>query len=141
LGPGDHGYKLLKKIFRNKFCQWLFGILPPAAGVGLAAWFSRRSRAVTGQIDERFLGEEKEWLIIYSKEVLGKEYFDYFIFGHRHLPIDFTLGDSGPGPAPTGSRYINLGDWIRYNTYAVFDGDRLSLLTDTSETAAKIIRH
>ena len=79
-------------------------------------------------------GEEKEWLIIYSKEVLGKEYFDYFIFGHRHLPIDYPLGNI------RRSRYINLGDWIRYNTYAVFDGDRLSLLTDTPEMADKIIR-
>ncbi len=146
LGPGDHGYKLLKKIFRNKFCRWLFGILPPALGVGLAGWLSRRSRAVTGQIDERFLGQEKEWLIIYSKEVLGKEHFDYFIFGHRHLPIDYPLGNSGPGSgpaggsAPIGSRYINLGDWIRYNTYAVFDGGRLSLLTDTPGMADKIIR-
>jgi UDP-2,3-diacylglucosamine hydrolase len=134
LGPGDHGYKFLKKVFRNKACQWLFGILPPAVGVGLAGWLSRRSRAVTGQIDEKFLGEEGEWLIIYSKEVLQKEHFDYFIFGHRHLPIDYTLGNSG-------SRYINLGDWIRYNTYAVFDGERMSLLADTPETAVKIIRH
>jgi UDP-2,3-diacylglucosamine hydrolase len=133
LGPGDHGYKFLKKIFRNKACQWLFGILPPAVGVGLAGWLSRRSRAVTGQIDELFLGEEKEWLIIYSKEVLQKEHFDYLIFGHRHMPIDYTLGNSG-------SRYINLGDWIRYNTYAVFDESGLSLLADTPETAAKIIR-
>ncbi|HET6253672.1 MAG TPA: UDP-2,3-diacylglucosamine diphosphatase [Puia sp.] len=133
LGPGDHGYKFLKKIFRNKACQWLFGILPPAVGVGLAGWLSRRSRAVTGQIDELFLGEEKEWLIIYSKEVLSKDHFDYFIFGHRHLPIDYALGNSG-------SRYINLGDWIRYYTYAVFDGEDLSLLADTPGTAVKIIR-
>lgn len=145
LGPGDHGYKFLKKIFRNRACRWLFGILPPAVGVGLAGWLSRRSRAVTGQIDERFLGEEKEWLIIYSKEVLLKEHFDYFIFGHRHLPIDFRLGAGTPGAgtpgvANSGSRYINLGDWIRYNTYAVFDGSDLSLLADTPETAEKIIR-
>jgi UDP-2,3-diacylglucosamine hydrolase len=133
LGPGDRGYKFLKKIFRNKACQWLFGILPPAVGVGLAGWLSRRSRAVTGQIDEQFLGPEKEWLIVYSKELLLSEHYDYFIFGHRHLPIDFSLG-------PSGSRYVNLGDWIRYNTYAVFDGERLSLLTDTPANEAKIIR-
>ncbi len=119
LGPGDHGYKFIKKIFRNKACQWLFGILPPAVGVGLANYLSRRSRAVTGQTDEKFLGEEKEWLITYCKDVLKKEHYDYFIFGHRHLPIDFNLN--------SGSRYINLGDWIRYNSYAVFDGTHLEL--------------
>jgi UDP-2,3-diacylglucosamine hydrolase len=136
LGPGDHGYKFMKKIFRNRFCQWLFGILPPAIGVGLANYLSRRSRAVTGQIDELFLGEDKEWLIIYCKEVLEKQYFDFFIFGHRHLPIDFALCDKNNGT----SRYINLGDWIRYNTYAVFDGTDLSLLTDTAAMSGKIIR-
>jgi UDP-2,3-diacylglucosamine hydrolase len=133
LGPGDHGYKFLKKVFRNRICQALFGILPPAVGVGLAGWLSRRSRAVTGGGDARFLGEENEWLIIYCREVLRTTPIDYFIFGHRHLPIDFLLD-------PAGSRYINLGDWIRYNTYAVLDGDRLSLLSDTPETADKIIR-
>ncbi len=119
LGPGDHGYKFIKKIFRNPVCQWLFGILPPAVGVGIANYMSRSSRAATGQLDDTFLGEEKEWLIAYSKEVLQKERFDYFIFGHRHLPIDFAL--------PNNSRYINLGDWIRYDTYAVFDGNSLEL--------------
>ena len=119
LGPGDHGYKFLKKIFRNKFCQWLFGILPPFAGMGIANYSSRKSRETTGQNVEKFLGEENEWLIIYSKEILQKQPFDYFIFGHRHLPIDFKLNDN--------SRYINLGEWINYQSYAVFDGDNLNL--------------
>jgi UDP-2,3-diacylglucosamine hydrolase len=133
LGPGDHGYKFLKKIFRNKFCQGLFGILPPAVGVGLAGWLSRRSRAMTGSSDAQFLGEDEEWLVIYSREVLAKERYDFLIFGHRHLPIDLLL-DQG------GSRYINLGDWIRYYTYAVFDGEQLALLSETPETSGKIVR-
>jgi len=133
LGPGDHGYKFMKKIFRNPVCQALFGILPPAVGVGLAGWLSRRSRAVTGADDAIFLGEDKEWLIIYCREVLKRGRFDYFIFGHRHLPIDFLLND-------TGSRYINLGDWIRYYTYAVLDGQLLTLQSETPETADKIVR-
>src|SRR5882724_3457148 len=119
LGPGDHGYKTLKKIFRNPFCKWLFGILPPFIGMGLAGFLSRRSRAVTGSSNESFYGEEGEWLISYSKERLEKKHYDYLIFGHRHLLIDFTLKG--------GSRYINLGDWIRYYTYAIFDGQQLSL--------------
>ncbi len=119
LGPGDHGYKLLKKIFRNPFCQWLFGILPPYMGMGLANFMSRRSRSQTGATEEVFLGEDKEWLIIHSKELLQKKFFDFFVFGHRHLPIDHRL--------TTESRYINLGDWIRYFTYAEFDGEQLQL--------------
>jgi UDP-2,3-diacylglucosamine hydrolase len=132
LGPGDHGYKFIKKIFRNKFCQWLFGILPPSVGVGLAGYLSRRSRAVTGLIDEQFLGEEKEWLISYCKEVLQTEDFDYFIFGHRHLPIDFSLNNN--------SRYINLGDWIRYYSYAEFDGEKLELKSVQPELENRTVR-
>ena len=119
LGPGDHGYKRLKKVFRNPVSKWLFGILPPVAGMGLANFLSRRSRAQTGTSEEIFLGEDKEWLLIYSKEKLKEKNTDFFIFGHRHLPIDHRLNGK--------SRYINLGDWIRYYTYAVFDGEKLEL--------------
>jgi len=132
LGPGDHGYKMLKKIFRNPVCQWLFGVLPPVVGVGLANFSSRRSRAVTGNNDGKFLGEENEWLITYCKEVLKQKNYDYLIFGHRHLPIDFSL-------AP-GNRYINLGDWIHYYTYAVFDGQQLTLQSRYPELEGKIVR-
>lgn len=118
LGPGDYGYKLLKKLFRNPLAQWLFGILPPSIGLGIANYYSRRSRAATGAEDDRFLGEENEWLLMYCKEVLQKEHFDFFVFGHRHLPIDFLLN---PG-ASVPSRYLNLGDWIRYDSYVEFDG-------------------
>jgi len=119
LGPGDHGYKRLKKLFRNPVCKWLFGILPPMAGMSLANYLSRRSRVQTGVSEETFLGEDKEWLLIYCKEVLVKKNIDFFVFGHRHLAIDYRLSEA--------SRYINLGDWIRYYTYAVFDGEKLEL--------------
>ncbi len=119
LGPGDHGYKFIKKIFRNRVCQWLFGALPPYFGIGIANYFSRKSRAQTGQTDEIFLGEDKEWLIIYCKGILQKQHYDYFIFGHRHLPINFNLAQN--------SLYINLGDWIKYDSYAVYDGVNLEL--------------
>lgn len=119
LGPGDHGFKFIKKIFRNPVCQWLFGWLHPNLGIGLANYFSRKSREKTGEADADFLGADKEWLIIYCKEVLVKAHYDYFIFGHRHYPIDFALNER--------SRYINLGDWIRNFTYASFDGQDVQL--------------
>ena len=119
LGPGDHGYKRLKKIFRNPVCKWAFGILPPAAGIGLANYLSRRSRAQTGASEEIFMGEDKEWLMIYCREELKKKKIDFFVFGHRHLAIDYRLNNE--------SRYINLGDWINYYTYAIFDGTDMKL--------------
>lgn len=119
LGPGDHGYKFIKKVFRNPICQFLFGMLPPFFGISLANFFSKRSRIMTGSNDEKFLGEEKEWLVVYAKDKLKEEHFDFFVFGHRHLPIDFQLNER--------SRYINLGDWIKYYSYAEFDGSQLLL--------------
>jgi len=119
LGPGDHGYKFIKKVFASPISQWLFARLHPNAGIGMAKFWSKTSRASTGKTDEKFLGEENEWLAIYAKEILQKEHFDYFIFGHRHLPIDVKLNEK--------SRYVNLGDWINYFTYAVFDGKELLL--------------
>jgi UDP-2,3-diacylglucosamine hydrolase len=74
---------------------------------------------MTGSSDEKFLGEENEWLVVYTKDKLKEEHFDYFVFGHRHLPIDFQLSEH--------SRYINLGDWIKYNSYAEFDGNQVQL--------------
>ena len=132
LGPGDHGYKRLKKVFRNPVCQWLFGILPPAIGIGIADYSSRKSRAATGQTEEHFLGEEKEWLLIYCKDTLREKKIHFFVFGHRHLPIDYRLEDS--------SRYINLGDWISFFTYAVFDGTDMELKAYTGREE-KIIRN
>jgi UDP-2,3-diacylglucosamine hydrolase len=124
LGPGDHRYKFIKKVFRNKLLKKLFGFLHPHSGIGLASYFSRKSRKATGVTDEKFLGEDKEWLIIFSKEILQTRHVDYFIFGHRHLPLDYKLNDQ--------SRYINLGDWISYFSYAVFDGNNVELKFYTS---------
>ncbi len=119
LGPGDSGYKFIKKIFRSNVCQWLFARLHPNFGISLGHYFSRKSRIANGYKDEKYHGEKSEWLVVHCREILSKEHFDYFIFGHRHLPLDIKLSER--------SRYINLGEWVNYNTYAVFDGDELKL--------------
>lgn len=121
LGPGDHGYKFLKKIFNNKFCQWMYARIHPNLGVSIAKMSSIKSRMANGTKDETFHGEDKEWLAIYSRELLQKEHFDYFVFGHRHLPLEIKLSNN--------SMYINLGEWVNYNTYGVFDGERMELKT------------
>ena len=119
LGPGDNGYKLIKKIFANPLCQWLFTRLHPNFAMSMANYWSKKSRLSNGHNDAQFNGEENEWLAIYSKEILQKEYFDYFIFGHRHLPLDIKLSGN--------SQYVNLGEWVNYSSYAVFDGSELTL--------------
>ncbi len=131
LGPGDHGYKRLKKLFRNPLAQWMFGILPPAIGMGLANYLSKRSRAQTGTTEEVFLGPDREWLIQYASSKQQIDPVDYYVFGHRHLPIDH--------PIDPGARYINLGDWIRYQTYGVMENGVLQLKS-FERSDASIIR-
>jgi len=121
LGPGDRGYKFIKKVFRNKVCQWLFARLHPNFGIGMANFFSRKSRVATGDADAKFYGEEKEMLIQFCKTKLKDEHFDYFVFGHRHLPIEFKLSEK--------SKYLNIGDWITHFSYAEFDGNSLVMKT------------
>ena len=124
LGDGDTSYKLLKKIFRSRLCQWLFARLHPNLGIGIATRWSKHSR-IANDTEEKFLGEDKEWLIQYTKEMLKHKHYDYFIFGHRHLPYDLQIGQN--------SRIINLGEWMNYNTYAVWDGIELRMENYESE--------
>jgi len=120
LGPGDTGYKILKRFFASKACQWLFARMHPNASIALGKFWSGKSRKVNSLDDEKFLGEDKEWLAIHCRQVLQKEHIDYFIFGHRHLIIDMQVGEN--------SRYVNLGEWIFKPAYAVFDGSRLEVI-------------
>jgi len=119
LGPGDNGYKFIKRIFANPVCQWLFERLHPNFALRIANYWSHKSRISNAPNDEQFKGEDGEWLVTYSKDVLKKEHFDYFIFGHRHLPLDIKLSET--------SKYVNLGEWVNHYSYAVFDGKNLEL--------------
>ena len=113
-GPRDFRYKLLKKIFRNPICQWMFKWIHPDIGMGIAQFWSRRSRYGSGEVKEKFLGEDKEWLVQYIKKKHPAQQANYYIFGHRHLAIEHKIDDK--------TSYINLGDWINFKSYACFDG-------------------
>jgi len=120
LGPGDNGYKFLKKIFRAPALQWVFARFHPNFGIGLANYFSSISRKSGHEKDKVFLGKENEWLAIYSEELDYLQPTDFYIFGHRHLPMMLQLR--------AGGKYVNLGDWITNFTYGVFDGQEFKLL-------------
>jgi UDP-2,3-diacylglucosamine hydrolase len=119
LGPGDKGYKRMKKVFTNPVAKWFFKWLHPDLGVKLAQYMSVKNKLISGDEDIRFLGEDNEWLVQYSKKKLQGKHRDYFVFGHRHLPLEIDLGNN--------SKYINLGDWISHYTYGVFNGDIFEL--------------
>ena len=120
LGPGDKGYKRMKKVFTNPFFQWCFRWVHPDMGVRIARHLSVKNKLISGEEDAQFLGEENEWLAQYAKRKLEKEHFDYFVFGHRHLPMQIKVGET--------STYINLGDWISQYRYGVFDGKDFQLI-------------
>lgn len=121
LGPGDPLYKVLKRIFRNPLCQWLFARIHPNLGLAIANYWSRQSRISSSGGDDSFQGEDKEWLLQYAKAIEKENHHDYYIFGHRHLPLDLKVKGQ--------SRYINLGEWVNGSPYGVFDGKDFKLLT------------
>lgn len=120
LGPGDRGYKMMKKVFTNPLCQFAFRQLHPDFAAKTALFFSRKSRDAQAHDEVKFLGIEDEWLCQYALRKLEKEHFDYFVFGHRHTPVNIDLNKQ--------SKYCNLGDWIKHRSYAKFDGESLSVL-------------
>ena len=119
LGPADKGYKRMKKVFTHPFFKWVFRWVHPDVGMRIAQYLSVKNKLISGDDDAKFLGEENEWLAQYSQKKLEEKHRDFFIFGHRHLPLEIELNPS--------SKYINLGDWIGYYTYGVFDGDKMEL--------------
>jgi UDP-2,3-diacylglucosamine hydrolase len=118
-GPGDLGYKRMKKIFTNSFFKRLFRWIHPDLGVKFGQYLSVKNKLISGEEDVKFLGAENEWLVKYAQRRLETQHFDFFVFGHRHLPLEIQISKT--------SKYINLGDWIGYFTYGVFDGETFEL--------------
>jgi len=118
-GPGDMGYKRMKKVFEAPLSKWLYRWLHPDLGMKLGQYLSVKNKLISGDEDVKFLGEDQEWLVLYAKRKLETKHYDYFIFGHRHLPMKIEVGKN--------SEYVNLGDWIGYFTYGVFDGENFEL--------------
>lgn len=117
LGPGDYSYKYLKRIFESKICRFLFGrVLHANLGLFLGNSWASHSWSKHEKTGDNYTFEslDKEILFQYCKEVESKQHHDYYVFGHRHFIFDEKVGEN--------SRYINLGDWIKYFSYGVFDG-------------------
>lgn len=119
LGPGDKQYKILKKVFTNPVCQWFFKWLHPDLGIRLAQSWSNNSRIANLQSLENEYKGEDEWIWSYCKQIEKNRHFDYYVFGHRHLPLDLPVGDS--------ARYFNLGEWVSQCNYGEFDGKEFKI--------------
>lgn len=120
LGPGDPTYKVLKKVFTSPIAQWLFRWIHPDIGISLARAWSGKSRISNSSKDEQRFLENDEWLWAYCKEVDQSAPHDYYIFGHRHLPLQLPVGK--------GATYYNLGEWVSQNTYLEMSPTEAKLL-------------
>ncbi|MCD8261263.1 MAG: UDP-2,3-diacylglucosamine diphosphatase [Bacteroides sp.] len=121
LGDPDPKFRFLRSMFHSVTLQRLFSALHPRWSIELGLNWAKRSRLkrVAGK-EPDYMGEDKEFLVLYSKEYLKTHpAINYFIYGHRHIMLDLMLSRT--------SRMIILGDWITYFSYAVFDGENLFL--------------
>ena len=118
LGDTSKSFHFLRKIFHSTFLRACFSAIHPRWTIPMAHAWSNHSR-VNGGVQD-YLGEDKEHLLIFAKQTLKKmPDIHYFIFGHRHILLDFAIAEQ--------SHVIILGDWIRYFSYAVFDGKEVVL--------------
>lgn len=119
LGPGDHFYKFLKFFFNSSLCKWAFSWLHPNIGMGLAKYWSSKSRLANEGTEDEYMGDD-EWLLQYCRELEESDPHDLYVFGHRHLPINVPVGED--------SRYINLGEWVNHCTYLVMNARQEELV-------------
>lgn len=131
LGSGDDSYKILKRFFRSSFCQWLFARLHPNLGIGIANYWSSKSRLANSKKEgEQNHAFERNFVKnLYPQ--LEKQFgcFDYLILGHRHMPISIVIDEK--------TTYYNLGEWVNYTSYAEFDGEKVKLLNFEDGEAIK----
>ncbi len=116
LGKGDYLYKFIKKIFTSKICQWAFARLHPNFAFSIAHLWSNHSRQNHNSSLEY---KKKETLFLYCKEKQKIKPIDYYILGHNHHPLELRIDDI--------ATYINLGDWITHNTYALLEKGKIKL--------------
>jgi UDP-2,3-diacylglucosamine hydrolase len=122
LCPGDTAYKFLKKVFRSSISIFLFRyIIPADLGMWLGKTWASHSWQTHQKLDDVYVFEskEKEFLYQFCLEQEQISHHDFYVFGHRHYALDLEVN--------ANSRYINLGDWIRFYTYGVYDGSNMEL--------------
>ncbi|GJQ62833.1 MAG: UDP-2,3-diacylglucosamine hydrolase [Melioribacteraceae bacterium] len=110
----DYGYKVLKKIFRNRFIQWLYSLIHPDLGIMIASGTSKQSREYTTGKDYG----ETDALFETARTKIDSGY-DYVLFGHSHVK---TVREYKHG------KYINLGTWLAELTYGVFENNKFEIL-------------
>jgi len=123
-GPGDKGYKFLKRVFECKFNQWLFRIIHPDFGIKIALKWSHNHRVM--KLEKEAKGNyysEVEKTRLYNYALIEAEKdptIDFFVFGHQHKPMQYKIRNHAITTV--------VGNWLRDFTYAEFDGEEMKLL-------------
>ena len=121
LGDTDWKFRMLRGMFHNPILQWLFAGIHPRWSVHFGLEWAKHSRLKHERDGApRYMGEQSEPLVAYSKEYLMHHpEINYFIYGHRHIELNLMLSRD--------TRLLILGEWTDLFTYAVFDGNTLRL--------------
>lgn len=136
LGHTDKWFDILRLFFHSRVCQRLFTMLPSSLTFPFAHRWSDSNKMLHERQDKNhYLGDDREGIVIYCRQRLQKERFDYCIFGHRHLPMVMPLSESG---SQKSTQYVNTGDWLTRRNYVVYDLSTHTLtLHDLSEEQAQ----
>lgn len=113
LARGDLGYKLLKKVLRNRVAIAAYRAIHPDLGIPFAHAVSRLSRHSR---DESKV--DREWLHRQLAVPRFAEGADAVLTGHYHHPTHFRRD---------GRDFLILGDWIGNFTFASLRGGRFRL--------------
>ncbi|MCX6149752.1 MAG: UDP-2,3-diacylglucosamine diphosphatase [Ignavibacteriales bacterium] len=109
----DLGYKILKKILRNKVVQKIYSVVHPDWGIALASKTSQTSRGYTtqkhyGEIDGLFE----------AAKLKIDDGFDYVLMGHSHYRANKKYKQG---------TYINLGSWLSQPCYGIFSDNKFEI--------------
>ena len=115
LYPYDHGYRILKKILRNKLSIFLFKLIHPDCAAWIAKVTSKTSR--TYLAPEDFEGKNTEHYRNSADQRL-KQGFNAVVYGHAHVPLIEKR--------PEGTLVL-LGDWIKHNTYVFLENGKFTI--------------
>ena len=120
VGSLKPGFKFMRKLFRNRFAQRIFGAVHPGLTIPFAhRWSSSSRKGATGKYD-KYLGDDKEPMVPWARDYAkAHPEVDYILLGHRHIMLEREVGEH--------CRLMVIGDWIRHFSYAVWDGKELKL--------------
>ena len=126
LYPHDHGYRIMKKVLRNKLSIYLFGLFHPDFAAKIARLTSKTSRNYLAPPDGNVERNRRLFREIADKRLVDG--YNAVVYGHSHVQLieKRSLGT-----------LVLLGDWIKLNTYVMLENGEFTLNNWTDNTEIK----